>query len=256
MDLGTLALFALAIGPAVAIILFTYAKDKNEREPISVLFVSFLAGCFSILPAIILESILPAIVPGSGSNNLFSIAIYTFVIIAASEEFSKYIFLRYYAYKKPAFNEPFDGIIYAIMVGMGFATVENLMYVFGTETVGSAWATAGLRALTAVPAHATFAAVMGYYVGLAKFNRKNEKALLFQGFLFATILHGFYDFFLFQNWTPGLYIGAVISLIIGLRFSLRAMRMHKQYVITGVGASLDGGIAWEKKEEGDKPMAP
>jgi RsiW-degrading membrane proteinase PrsW (M82 family) len=227
MNFNTLALFALAIGPAASIIIFFYAKDKNDREPFGVLLMSFLAGCLSILPAIILEQALPFFVPGANGYSLISVAIYTFIIIAASEEFSKFIFLRYYAYKKPSFNEPYDGIIYAIMVGMGFATVENLMYVFGAESVGAAWGTAGLRAVTAVPAHATFAAVMGYYVGLAKFNKGNEKKLLFRGFLLATILHGFYDFFLFQNQTVGLYIGALASLIIGIRFALKAIKMHK-----------------------------
>lgn len=227
MDFNTLALFALAIGPAATIIIFFYSKDKNDREPFSVLLMSFFAGCLSILPAIILEQALPIFVPGTNGYSLISVAIYTFVIIAASEEFSKFIFLRYYAYKKPSFNEPYDGIIYAVMVGMGFATIENLMYVFGAESIGAAWGTAGLRALTAVPAHATFAAVMGYYVGLAKFNKANERKLLFRGFLMATILHGFYDFFLFQNKTVGLYIGAVASLIIGIRFALKAMKIHK-----------------------------
>ncbi len=229
MNLNTLALFALAVGPAAAIIIFFYSKDKNDREPFGVLLMSFLAGCLSILPAIILEQALPFFVPGANGFSLFSVAIYTFVIIAASEEFSKYIFLRYYAYKKPSFNEPYDGIIYAIMVGMGFATIENLMYIFGADTVGAAWGTAGLRALTAVPAHATFAAVMGYFVGLAKFNKGKEKQLLFRGFLLATILHGFYDFFLFQNQTVGLYLGALASLIIGIRFTLKAVKMHKQH---------------------------
>lgn len=227
MDFATIALFTLAVGPAAAIIIFFYAKDKHDREPFGVLLMSFLAGCFSVLPAIILEKSLPNIVPGSNGNSLFSVAIYTFVIIAASEEFSKYIFLRYYAYRKPSFNEPYDGIIYAVMVGMGFATIENLMYVFGSDTLGGAWSTAGLRALTAIPAHATFAAAMGYFVGLAKFNAKKERSLMFQGFLVATILHGFYDFFLFQNFTAGLTVGALVSLIIGIRFSMRAIRLHK-----------------------------
>ncbi len=229
MDLATLALLALAIGPAAAIIIYFYAKDKHDREPFGVLLVSFLAGCFSVLPAIILETLLPNIVPGSNGTSIISIAIYTFVIIAASEEFCKYLFLRYYAYRKPSFNEPYDGIIYAIMVGMGFATIENLMYIFGADNLGSAWQTAGLRAVTAVPAHATFAAVMGYFVGLAKFNHKNERSLMFRGFLLATILHGFYDFFLFQNYTPGLYIGAIVSLIIGIRFSVRSIKLHKSH---------------------------
>lgn len=226
MDPHTIALFALAVGPAIAIMLYFYARDKHEREPFGVLLVSFLWGCFSVVPAIILETILPGIIPGSGGSSLISIAIYTFVIIAFSEELSKFIFLRYYSYKKRSFNEPFDGIIYAIMVGMGFATVENLLYIFGAETLGAAWGTAGLRALTAVPAHATFAAVMGYYVGLAKFSKTHEKRFLIQGILLATILHGFYDFFLFQNLHVGLYAGAFISLILGIRYSLRAIKMH------------------------------
>ncbi|MBK7440765.1 MAG: PrsW family intramembrane metalloprotease [Bacteroidetes bacterium] len=245
-----LALLALALGPALAIIIYFYSKDKHDREPFGVLLVCFLAGCFSVLPAIILETILPNVVPGANGTSLISVAIYTFLIIAASEEFSKYLFLRYYAYKKPSFNEPYDGIIYAVMVGMGFATIENLMYVFDSGALGSSWATAGIRAVTAVPAHATFAAVMGYYVGLAKFNHKNEKALMFRGFLMATILHGFYDFFLFQNYMMGLYLGAVASLIFGIWFSRRSIRLHKanphakqkQVAVTQEVISENGGF--------------
>jgi RsiW-degrading membrane proteinase PrsW (M82 family) len=227
MDFRTLSLIALAIGPAAAIMVFVYARDVHDREPFGVLLMSFFWGCFSVVPAIILETLLPGIVPGSGGAGVISIAIYTFVIIAFSEEISKFIFLRYYSYRKRSFNEPFDGIIYAVMIGMGFATIENLMYVFGADTPQNQWATAGMRAITAVPAHAAFAIIMGYYVGLAKFNKKKEKAYLWQGILYATVLHGFYDFFLFQNISSGIAIGALISLIIGIRFSLKAMRMHR-----------------------------
>jgi len=227
MDFRTLSLLALAIGPAIAIMAFVYARDVHDREPFGVLLMSFFWGCFSVVPAIILETILPGLVPGSSGSGILSIAIYTFVIIAFSEEFSKYIFLRYYSYRKRSFNEPFDGIIYMVMVGMGFATIENLMYVFGADTPQNQWATAGMRAITAVPAHASFAIVMGYYAGLAKFSKDKEKQLLMQGILYATILHGFYDFFLFQNISEGIAVGALVSLIIGIRFSLKAMRMHR-----------------------------
>ncbi|MFI5172752.1 MAG: PrsW family intramembrane metalloprotease [Chitinophagales bacterium] len=228
------ALLTLVLGPAIAIMIFFYAKDKNDREPFGILFLSFLAGCFSILPAIILEGALPAFIPNSSGSSLISVAIYTFVIIAASEEFSKYIFLRYYAYKRPSFNEPYDGIIYAVMVGMGFATIENLLYVYGADAGRAAWGTAGIRAITAIPAHASFAAVMGYYVGLAKFNKPQEKSLLFRGFLYATILHGFYDFFLFQQLTAGLYVGAAVSLVVGIVFGLRAIKIHKRSTVLNI----------------------
>lgn len=228
MDFRTLSLLALAVGPAIAIIAYVYARDAHEREPFGVLLMSFFWGCFSVVPAVILETLLPGLIPGSGGAGIISIAIYTFVIIALSEEFSKYVFLRYYSYRKRSFNEPFDGIIYAVMVGMGFATIENLMYVFGADTPQNQWATAGVRAITAVPAHATFAIIMGYYTGLAKFNKDKEKSYLWQGILYATLLHGFYDFFLFQNISAGIAAGAIVSLIIGLRFGLKAMRLHKE----------------------------
>lgn len=244
--MNPLVLLVTALAPVIAIILFVYSKDKNDREPFGVLLVSFFWGCFSVVPAIILEGILPGLVPGAQGASLISIAIYAFVIVAFSEEISKFIFLRYYAYKKPSFNEPFDGIIYAVMVGMGFAAAENLMYVFGEE---GGMQTALLRALTAVPAHATFAAAMGYFVGLAKFNKQKEKRFFWQGILYATVLHGFYDFFLFQNLTEGLYIGAIISLIIGIRFSMKAMKLHKQVIVDKQQTNINPVEAVNAEEE-------
>lgn len=221
--MNPLLLLAMAIGPALAIMIYFYSKDKQDREPFGVLFVSFLWGCFSVVPAIILETILPQLVPGAQGLALISTAISTFIVIALSEEVSKFIFLRYYAYKNPSFNEPFDGIIYMVFVGMGFATIENILYVFQD---GGGAGIALFRAFTAVPAHATFAAIMGYYVGLAKFNKAKEKSYFFQGIAYATILHGFYDFFLFQNLSYALYSGALVSLIIGIRFTRKAIKMH------------------------------
>ena len=227
-----LALLCLALAPAFCIIIFFYAKDKNDREPFGVLLRSFLWGCFSVVPAIILELAIPNLLPNATnfsdpakSSSIIDVIISTFFIIGFSEEFCKYIFFRYYAYKKPSFNEPYDGIMYGIMVGMGFATIENLMYIFGND--GGGWGMAALRSVTAVPAHATFAVVMGYYVGLAKFSQKNSEAYMMRGLIYAIILHGFYDFFLFQQLTTWLYIGAVISLFIGLRFSIKAIKLHK-----------------------------
>lgn len=228
MDFRTISLLTLAIAPAIAIIAYVYARDIHEREPMGILLMSFFWGCFSVVPAIILETLLPGLIPGSGGSGIVSIAIYTFVIIAFSEELAKFTFLRYYSYRQRSFNEPFDGIIYAVMIAMGFATIENLMYVFGADTPQNQWATAGIRAITAVPAHATFGIVMGYYTGLAKFNKDKERYYLMLGLLWAIVLHGFYDFFLFQNIASGIAIGALISLIVGIYYSIKAMRLHRQ----------------------------
>lgn len=231
MDLHTLALVALAVGPVITIIVFFYAKDKNDREPFGVLLMSFFWGCFSVLPAIILEYLLPHFIPDSQGTSLASMAIYTFGIVAVSEEGSKFIFLRYYSFRKRSFNEPYDGIMYAIMVGMGFATIENLLYIFGADTPQSRMEMAGIRAVTAIPAHATFAAVMGYYVGLAKFRKAASKRLMAEGVFYAVLFHGAYDFFLFQQYSPGMYLGAILSLYFGLRFTFKAIRIHKKFQI-------------------------
>ena len=63
------------------------------------------------------------------------------------------------------FNEPFDGIVYACFIGLGFAGIENIMYVFGNDTVGGALTTGVMRALLSVPGHFLFAVIMGYFLG-------------------------------------------------------------------------------------------
>ena len=90
--------------------------------------------------------------------------------MALVEEFSKYIIVRFYAQKKNEFNEPFDGIVYAVMVSMGFAALENILY-----TYQYGFGVGVTRAFTAVLAHATFGVIMGYFMGKAKFSNKCKK---------------------------------------------------------------------------------
>ncbi|WP_439128505.1 PrsW family glutamic-type intramembrane protease, partial [Polaribacter sp.] len=99
--------------------------------------------------------------------------------------------------------------------------LENILYTFkhGVE-VGL------LRAFTAVPAHATFGILMGYFMGKAKFSNKRISLNLL-GLLLATIFHGAYDFFLFINFIPGISIGAFVSLIIGIVLSKKAIKRHQ-----------------------------
>lgn len=88
-------------------------------------------------------------------------------------------------------------------------------------------ATGIVRAFTAVPAHATFGILMGYFMGLAKFS-KNRMLLNLTGLFVAILFHGAYDFFLFINFIPGIAIGAFISLIVGIILSKKAIKIHQQ----------------------------
>ncbi len=155
--------FALAIAPAAAIIWFVYTRDLYDREPAGMLAFSFLLGIVSVVPAIV-GSLLGGHFFDVSENPAITAA-YAFGVVALSEEAAKFLFLRYVVFRHPAFDEPYDGIVYAVMIGMGFATFENILYVAdgGLET-------AFLRMFTAVPAHAVFGVAMGYWVGLAKFD--------------------------------------------------------------------------------------
>ena len=118
-------LLAMAVAPGLAIAIFVYWKDKFESEPRNILIFSFFLGMVAILPAIYLEELgLSWVPPVSEMLRVFIIA---FIVVGASEELSKFVMLRFYAYRKKEFNEPFDGITYAVMVSMGFATLGNIM---------------------------------------------------------------------------------------------------------------------------------
>src|SRR5678810_1209678 len=138
------------------------------------------------------------------------------------EEFSKFVFVRGVLYRNSHFNEPFDGIVYSVMVGMGFATFENIMLVSeGGFGVGI------MRMFTAVPAHAGFAVLMGYFLGKAKFeHRKGYYALYALGV--ATLFHGAYDYCLFVSYLPGIFFGAIGSLIVAIVLSRRAIHLHQE----------------------------
>jgi len=217
-----LILLALAIAPVAAVIWYVYSKDVHEKEPKKLLWFAFLFGILSIVPALIGYWVFSS--PYSEiSENIFYTAIHAFIVVALSEEFGKFIFLRFVMFKKPDFNEPYDGIIYSVMIGMGFAAFENVMYV-----VEGGIGVAVLRMFTAVPAHAIFGVVMGYWVGLAKFNSEKKMQYLATGLILAVLLHGAYDFFIMQQNYPALSILTFVGLIPATIWAKKAIKKHAE----------------------------
>ncbi|MFN7294855.1 MAG: PrsW family intramembrane metalloprotease [Bacteroidota bacterium] len=218
-------LLLLALAPGLAIMIFVYWKDKLDREPRRLLILAFLLGCFSILPAIIFNLFLSLVLNVEVSHSMSVTFAYAFFVVALSEEFSKFILLSGVLFPRPQFDEPYDGITYSVMIGMGFATLENVMYVLRAE---NGYMVGWLRAFTAVPAHATFAVAMGYFTGLAKFNREKRFSYLVKGLIVAILMHGFYDFLLMQKNFPQIAIGAFVSVAISVYFSMKAIRLHQE----------------------------
>jgi RsiW-degrading membrane proteinase PrsW (M82 family) len=219
----------LAIAPGVAISSYIILKDEYNREPRKHLLISFFLGVLSIVPAILLET--PLIWTSSYAffNSTLGNGIKAFFLVALPEEIVKFFMLKRYAYRQPEFDEPFDGIVYAVMVGMGFATAENIMYVYEYGV-----ATGVIRMFLAVPAHATFAIIMGYFMGKAKFSHKKESYLLLAGLFWAVVFHGSYDFFLFikdadhkgPEFSLLMLFGAIVSLMTGIILSRKAITAH------------------------------
>jgi RsiW-degrading membrane proteinase PrsW (M82 family) len=217
-----LTLVALALAPGIAIGLFIYYKDKHEREPLGLLFLSFLYGVTGTFITLYISEPFEQFLILK-DDDVIDQFINAFFKVALIEESCKFLFIRFILYRNKNFNEPFDGIVYSVMVGMGFATFENVIYVFqyGIQT-------GFLRMFTAVPAHGAFAILMGYFLGKAKFTHHREISYSIIALLIATFFHGLYDYFWFISFEPGLWIGAIVALLIAAVFSRSAIRIHQQ----------------------------
>ena len=190
-------LVTLAVLPGILIMLWVYKKDKIEKEPKGLLLKLFVLGAISIIPAVLLEWGAEWVLESSitdGLDELIIIALDNFVGVALIEEGCKYFFLKKGSWKHPAFDYRFDGIVYAVMVSMGFAVVENIIYV-----VQNGFGNAIMRALISVPGHASFAICMGAYYGAAKVAESwgdpvQSEKLRAKALWMPVFMHGFFDF--------------------------------------------------------------
>jgi len=224
--MNAIGLLGIALAPGAAIALYIYLKDKHEREPLYLLATCFFYGVLSTLITFCISVPISFLITLK-EDDVIDQFIEAVFKVALVEEFSKFVFVRFVLFPNKNFNEPFDGIVYAVMVSMGFATLENVTYVYsyGLET-------GILRMFTAVPAHATFAVMMGYFIGKAKFTHSRKLYFSVVALLTATAFHGAYDYFWFiaeiRNIWTGIWIFAIISLLAGLILSRSAIRLHQQ----------------------------
>ncbi len=226
MDIRLLELLGLALAPIIFIFTYVYLRDEYEREPLKYLLITFVLGILTAFPVVILSPYLQEFLGVSmESEDPISLIVYAFVVVAALEEGMKYLVLRWYNYPHKEFDEPYDGIMYGVAVSLGFAAIENVLYVFNAGE--GAIETGLVRMFTAVPAHATFGVMMGYFVGKAKFLSTGSIPYLerMKGLFVAIFFHGCYDYFLFLG-DDYLALLAFIALFIGLLLARRAMLVH------------------------------
>ncbi len=188
MNTNIIILLLISTVPVFFLLLYFYYKDK-EREPKKLVLKIFILGVLLLFPAVWIEQYLTEYLPNTAFFNAFFVA-------AVTEELLKYFIIMRFAFRSPAFNQVTDGMVYAIVVSLGFAAFENILYVknFGYE-IGI------IRAFTAIPLHTFSAAIMGYFIGSSKFEEDKEKGkrIRLNGVFLAILLHGFYNFWLFTE---------------------------------------------------------
>jgi len=176
-------LLALAIAPAFFILWHFYNADEYKHESIRLLGGTFLLGAVSVIPAAFIESLFKRPTLGGGLPVVF---FYFVLDVGLVEELMKFISVRIYPYRSKQFDEPMDGIVFGVAAALGFATIENILYVFS----GGIW-TAVFRAIVSVPVHAFCGAILGFYLGEAKI--RDQPLLGLYGLLFTALLHGLFD---------------------------------------------------------------
>jgi len=187
--LTTILLLTVAIGPALFWLIFFYRRDKYASEPLSWILKIFLLGALITIPVVICESIAGILI------SEFAL----FVIVApVIEECGKYFVVTRYVYTTSEFNAPVDGIMYAVAAALGFATIENIFYIFSiplTE-LPSLFSVVFVRAVLSVPGHALFSSIWGHSLGIAKFGLPRDAPKIMTALAVAIVFHGLFNFLL------------------------------------------------------------
>ena len=215
-------LILAAVAPAVILLLFFYKVDKFEPEPKRLLFKLYILGMLSVIPVLILETILTYL-------NIFTIFdndlmnLYDALVVAGfSEELFKWIIIMIFVFNSHEFDEYIDGIIYCVFVSLGFATVENILYV-----LEGSYSVAITRAILSVPAHMLFGVSMGYYLSFSKFGKtkKIRNRYMMLSLIVPILLHGGYDYILMSN-IPYLLVAFIPFVIWMWLFNIKKLKLY------------------------------
>ncbi len=194
----------LALLPSVVILFLVLRNIRYKKKPLKKLTAVLVVSAFCCFPAIIIEFfgmiLFVLILTPIGidyEGPLYSFLNYL-IVIAGSEECCKFFTFRWMIFSDREFDNTYDGVVYGAASALGFATIENLMYVFGSGY--GDLKTALLRGVMSIPLHAITGIVMGYYFGIAKYRRYNNIKPKSHPEIFALafsiLLHGSYDYLL------------------------------------------------------------
>ena len=194
-------------------IVFAIIYSDRFREPTDLVIKTFFAGVIICFPAAELNHLL--------------IPSYEYSYRAGfTEEMLKFLVLYFYIRPKSAFNEPMDAIVYGVIVSLGFATFENISYVYSGNFEVDSFSLAIMRAVSAIPMHATCGIIMGYFFGLYAFT--HSKQFLIKSIIFPIGIHATYNFLTGYDFFFLYFLVAVMIYARGLHTEFAELQLYKQ----------------------------
>ena len=209
-------LLLTTILPPILIVIIFVASDKF-KEPNKEIFLVFISGILITIPAYYTNNFL-----GDLYLNYYFISeglAASFLSAAVVEEGLKFLVLYFVVYRLREFNEPLDAIVYGVCESLGFATLENIFYIFYSDFGIEPIYLSILRGFTTIPAHAIFGVMMGYFFMKYAFTHKSKS--LFLSFLIPYLLHGFYNYFIGINYFVISLALIIVSWFIGIKLFLK-----------------------------------
>ena len=240
-----LLLFAIAILPVVVLMVFIYRQDKYQKEPIKSLAKAFIGGMIAIPLDILIVTSLDSVL---GETALAQTVFFSaFMEAGIPEELCKFIIFMIFIWRDKNFDEYMDGIVYASFIGLGFACIENIEYVFSFG-----FGTGVVRALLSVPGHFLFGVLMGYFLSMAKFHPEKRGTYILIALVASMTAHGLFDWLLmFANFMP--IYGGIIYIIfrwgdfklwkLGLKYINKQQENSRMQAQEALAADLDYQIS-------------
>ena len=196
-SIDQILLLLITIVPALGILFLFVFLDKFV-EPKKYIIATFVLGILIVGPLWIFDDIILLI---KGSPIEYNPFMRAFFAAAFQEELLKFCVLFFFCVRFTEFNEPMDGIVYGTVASLGFASYENIHYVYGygVESFTASLSNAYHRAFSAVPSHAFDGVIMGFFIGRHYFRKHESKINIYFAFLIPFILHGLYDWTLMEE---------------------------------------------------------
>ena len=225
-----LVLIIAALFPAILLWVYIWKQDA-QREPTNWLIKAVMYGIAIAFPVSLLEFAINSTFFGinGGPTSLLGTTFDAFFVAAIPEESFKLLALWLILRKNPFYDEHFDGIVYAVSIGLGFAAIENVLYLF--DNIENWRSVAITRALLAVPGHYAFAVLMGYYYSLHHFVDHSRRAAIL--ILFMPVLaHGIYDALALSGMVNP-YVGSVCFIVL-IYFCVKMHKFAQKKVIAHI----------------------